>query len=434
VDLGARATNRWVVTAATFAVMFPVGGIYAWSVFVDPLQEQFGWSWTQSMLPLMVNVAMIFVGTVIGGKIQDRTGPRPVAAVGILIYVVGVALAMLTRDDGDLWLLVATYGVIGGIGVGVAYITGPSTIVKWFPDRRGMAAGIATLGFGAGALLTSPVAEWLIGTFDDVAPTFGVLAVVYLAIGLPACRWLHHPPDDWDAPPLPDHVRRLQDARQYDLGAALRTPQWWLLTAALFTNVTVGIALITLAAPVAEEVAGASVAAAAALVSILGIFNGVGRPGLAALSDAVGRRQLFAGMFVVQAACFAVLPNSGNVVVFGIAASIIALCFGGGFGITPAAVADFFGTEHDGAVFGAMIVAWSAAGVVGPLLISEIRDATGSFDAALYLLAAISLVSVVLPLLARPPADRDPERAAEGSGSAAEGSGSADPEPTQATA
>jgi MFS transporter, OFA family, oxalate/formate antiporter len=403
---GDSAPNRWWITAATFMVMFPIGGIYAWSVFVEPLQSTFEWSWTQTMLPLMVNVGLIFVGTVIGGKIQDRVGPKWVAAAGIVMYSAGVAISALATEADQLWILIAGYGVLGGIGVGVAYITGPAMIVKWFPDKRGMAAGIATLGFGAGALLTAPLGEWLIGAMGGVPPVFLVLAGVYLVLGLPFCFVLQDPPEDWDAPEASDEVEEMADMHQYEMVPALKTFQFWSLTTMLFVNVTIGIGLITLAQPITEELTDASTAAAAALVSILGVWNGLGRPGLAALSDKTGRMRAFTGMFVVQAAAFAALPYVGSFWLFAILASVIALCFGGGFGIMPAASSDFFGTEHGGAVFGAMIVAWSAAGVVGPLVTSELRDATGDFTLPLLIFAGASLVSAALPVFTKPPGDR----------------------------
>jgi MFS transporter, OFA family, oxalate/formate antiporter len=402
----AAAPNRWWITAATFMVMFPIGGIYAWSVFVEPLQAAFGWSWTQSMLPLMVNVGLIVVGTVVGGKIQDRSGPRFVAAAGIALYAAGVALSALATDADRLWILVLGYGVLGGIGVGVAYITGPAMIVKWFPDKRGMAAGIATMGFGAGALLTAPLGEWLVEVLGGVPPVFGVLAVVYLVLGLPFCFVLRDPPEGWDAPTASAEVQQLSEERQYEMRPALRTVQWWSLTAMLFVNVTIGIGLITLAQPITEELTDASAGAAAVLVSVLGVWNGVGRPGLAALSDRTGRMRAFTGMFLVQAAAFAALPYVGSFWLFAVLASVIALCFGGGFGIMPAASSDFFGTEHGGAVFGAMIVAWSAAGVVGPLVTAALREATGGFALPLLVFAGASLLCAALPLVTKPPADR----------------------------
>jgi MFS transporter, OFA family, oxalate/formate antiporter len=410
---GSSAPNRWWITFATFMVMFPIGGIYAWSVFVEPLQAEFDWSWTQSMLPLMVNVGFIFVGTVVGGRIQDRIGPQWVAAAGIVIYAVGVAISALATEADLLWVMVVGYGVIGGTGVGVAYITGPAMIVKWFPDKRGMAAGIATMGFGAGALMTAPLGEWLVEVLGGVPPVFLVLAGLYVLIGLPFCFAMQDPPEDWDAPDASEAVEDLEGMNQYDLRQALGTIQWWSLTFMLFVNVTIGIGLITLAQPITEAITEASAGTAAVLVSVLGAWNGLGRPGLAALSDKTGRMNAFAGMFVVQAAAFAALPFAEPFVLFAILASIIALCFGGGFGIMPAASSDFFGTKHGGAVFGAMIVAWSVAGVVGPLLVSELRDLTGDFRLSLFIFAGASLVCAALPLVTKPPKDRRPDEDSE---------------------
>lgn len=401
--------NRWWITFATVMVMFPIGGIYSWSVFVDPLQDRFDYSWTEAMLPLMANVGMIVVGTVIGGRIQDRIGPRYVAAVGIVAYSIAVALAALAGNDAQLWILILTYGILGGTAVGVAYITAPAMITKWFPDRRGMAAGIATMGFGAGAVLTAPLAEWLLDRFDELPPVFLVLAAVYLVVGLPFCFAFRDPPDDWDPPPMPPELEQLEEMRQYEFKEALGTPQFWLLTIMLFVNVTIGIALITALASVVEDIADVDSGTAALVVIVVGVGNGVGRPGLAALSDRIGRMPTFGAMFVAQAGAFALLPLAGNVVVFAALAFLVGLCFGGGFGVAPAATVDYFGTEHNGAIVGATIVAWSAAGLVGPFTIGTIRDVTDSFDPALYTFAVIAAAAAVVPWFVKPPADRQPE-------------------------
>jgi MFS transporter, OFA family, oxalate/formate antiporter len=408
-----RRPSRWWIAAAAFVVMFPLGGIYAWSVFVEPLQQQFDWSWTQAMTPLMTNVGLIFVGTLAGGWIQDRTGPKRVAAIGVVIYSAGVAAASLARSEDQLWLLTLTYGVVGGLGVGVAYVTAPAMITKWFPDQRGLAAGIATLGFGAGALLTAPLGEWLVESFGEVAPAFWVLAIVYVVIGLPFCLAFKDPPEDWEQPEVPDSIKRMQEMRQYTLQDALRTFAFWALTLMLFVNVTIGIALVTMADPVTQDITGVGSGAAAALVAILGIFNGLGRPGVAWLSDSLGRTRTYLAMFVLQAACFALLPIAEQIVLFGVLACVIAFCFGGGFGLTPAATVDYFGTEHNGAIVGATIVAWSAGGVVGPLVISELRDATDSFAVPLWLFAGVSLLAALLPLVTKPPKDRRPDEGAK---------------------
>ena len=411
--------KRWWMAAATFLVLFPLGGVYGWSVFVEPLQEAFDWTWTQAMAPLMANMGAIFLGAFFGGRVQDRLGPKWVAVTGVIIFCLGVASGLFVADEGDLWILVAGHGVVAGIGLGIAYIPCPALIVKWFPDKRGMAAGLATMGFGAGAVLAGPAGEALIGVFGDVPPVFGVLALIYLVIALPFALLLRDPPADADLPdPPPSPEGDDLTAKQ-----ALGTWQWHAMAVAFLANITIGIALITLASPITQEVTDASAGQAAALVAVLGVFNAVGRPGLAALSDRLGRRKTYAGMLVVQAACLAAIPFVPQLVLFAVLASIVALGFGGGFGITPAWTADLFGPEHNGAVFGAMIVAWSLGGVVGPLVTSELRDLTGGFQTPLLLWAGVALVAAILPALLskapeRPDAGED-DREADASEEAA---------------
>ncbi|QBI18385.1 MFS transporter [Egibacter rhizosphaerae] len=398
--------TRWWMAAATFIVLFPLGGVYGWSVFVTPLQESFDWTWTQAMAPLMANIGAIFLGAYFGGRVQDRWGPRWVVVIGVVVFCVGVATGVLVTDPGDLWILVAGHGVLAGIGLGIAYIPCPALIVKWFPDQRGMAAGLATMGFGAGALLAGPAGEGLMALVGDVPPVFGILAAIYLVIGLPFAFFLKDPPESADLPDPPPSPR----GDDLTAGEALRTWQWYALCIAFLANVTVGIALVTLASPIAQEVAEASAGQGAFIVGLLGVFNALGRPGLAALSDRVGRRTTYTAMLVVQALCFVAIPFVPQIVVFALLASIVALGFGGGFGITPAWTADLFGPEHNGAVFGAMIIAWSAGGVIGPLVTSELRDLTGSFEVPLYVWAVVAFVAAILPAILA----RAPERIAEG--------------------
>lgn len=395
--------NRWVLAAAAVLVQFALGAVYAWSVFVEPLQAEFGWSRSQATLPFTVTIGVLFLGTLLGGRIQDRTGPRPVALVGVVVYGAGVALAALTTSPDRLWLLVATYGVIGGFGLGLAYIVPIAMLAKWFPDRRGLATGIAVGGFGAGALVTAPAAERLL-VQAGISTTFLVLGAAYLLAGGLGAALFKDPPgeDTDDAAAGPDEGRA-----DHGLGQALRTPQWYLLTAILFLNVTVGIAVISQASPMAQEITGADAAAAAALVGILAIFNGAGRVVWASLSDRLGRMRVFLVMFVLQAGAFVLMANSTGIVAFGALAALVYLCYGGSFGTMPATAADFFGTRNAGSIYGAMIVAWSAGGVVGPLVTAALREATGSFILPLYLLGALALVSTVLPALTRPP--RAPE-------------------------
>lgn len=377
--------QRWLIAAAGAVVMLAIGGVYGWSVFTGPLQEEFGWSSTQALLPYVVLHGVIFVGTFVGGRIQDRIGPRPVALVGIVVYSVGVGLAALTSEPDQLWLMIATYGVLGGLGLGLAYIVPPSVLSKWFPDKRGLANGIAVGGFGAGALITGPIGEPMIAAFGSVPPVLGVLGVGYLVVGVAQ-----------------------QEARgDFGLGEALRTPQFYLLTGMFTLSVVIGNAFISQASPIAQEISGADAGAAAILVGVIGLFNAGGRPGWAAVSDKIGRMTTFRIMLPISAVAFALMPNAGTVfAVLFVLACIAILNYGGAFGTMPSVSADFFGTTNGGAIYGIMLIAWSLGGVIGPLGISMVYEATGSFDVALYGFGGLALVAMALTMITRPP-DKD---------------------------
>lgn len=411
-----RGLDRRLVALAGFVVMFALGAVYAWSVFVDPLQQQFGWSRWQATLPYIVLHAMIFVGTFTGGRLQDRAGPRIVGVIGVVVYGAGVALGgWLTHLTGSLVVLTALYGVAGGLGLGFAYIAPPSMLGKWFPDRRGLANGVAVGGFGAGALVTAPLGEWLAGTLDGGVPSaLVILGLAYLVLGGLAALAFQDPPEPAGGGDAGGEDTA-EAQRSFSLSAALRTPQWYLLTGMFTINVIMGNALISQASPIAQDLTTADAATAAAIVGVLGLFNAGGRLGWATLSDKIGRMPVFMIMFPLQAVLFAVAPWVGVFVLFALIAGIIVSCYGAGFSVMPSVAADYYGTAHAGAIYGGMVVAWSIGGVVGPLSIAGIYAVADSFVPALWLFAGIALVTVILPVSikrpdpARADADREPQ-------------------------
>jgi len=395
--------GRWLLAGAAVLVQLALGAVYAWSVFVNPFIQQMGWTRTQTTLPFTVAIGVIFIGTLVGGRIQDRIGPRPVVLTGGIIYSVGMMLASLVETPDQLWLLVLTYGLIGGVGLGAGYIVPIAMLVKWFPDRRGMITGIAVAGFGAGALITAPVANRLIQA-DDVSATFLPLGIAYLVATVLGGVFFRNPPEGYAVPGFePSSKSGVADRDSYTLAEALRTPQWYRLVAVLALNVTAGIALVSQAAPAAQSIAGMSAASAAGLVGILGIFNGAGRVLWGWSSDHLGRMRAFVAMFAIQVVCFAVLPSASSGALFSVLAALVYLCYGGGFGTMPAAAADFFGPKNAGGIYGAMIVAWSLGGVVGPLAIAAIVDATGGFATPSYIIAVMAALSIALPLTTHKP-------------------------------
>jgi OFA family oxalate/formate antiporter-like MFS transporter len=398
--------GRWWIVIAAVLVQLALGAVYAWSVFNQPLQDQFGWSKAEAVLPFEVAIGTIFIGSLIGGRIQDRVGPRPVALGGVVLYSIGIMLASLVSSDGQLWLLVVTYGVLGGIGLGAAYITPIAMLAKWFPDRRGLITGIAVAGFGFGAVITAPVAKALLGGTDDKPSVFLPLGIAYLVAGLAGASFFRNPPQGYQVPGFePKQTgRAVAGTRVYTLSEALRIPQWYMLTAILALNTACGIAFISQASDAAQDVAGVTAATAAGLVGVLGLFNGAGRIAWAWLSDRIGRMKAFLGMLALQAICFAILPHAAAFAIFAILAALIYLAYGGGFGTMPATAADYFGTPNAGAIYGAMIVAWSIGGVVGPLVTAWLYEANDqSYTVPFTVIAVVALVSLALPLVTRMP-------------------------------
>ncbi|OLB79733.1 MAG: MFS transporter [Actinobacteria bacterium 13_2_20CM_2_71_6] len=402
----APTKGRWGIVIAAVLVQLALGAVYAWSVFNKPLQGQFGWSKTEVVLPFEVAIGTIFIGSFIGGRIQDRMGPRPVALAGGVLYSAGVMLASLVSTKDQLWLLVLTYGAMGGIGLGAAYITPIAMLTKWFPDRRGLITGIAVAGFGFGAVVTAPVAKSLLNGTASKPHVFLPLGIAYLFAVLLGASFFRNPPAGYQVPGfVPASTgRAVAGTRVYTLGEALRTPQWYLLTAILALNVTCGIAFISQASDAAQAVAGVTAATAATMVGVLGLFNGAGRVFWAWLSDRIGRMQAFLGMLGLQAICFFILPHAAAFALFAVLAAAVYLAYGGGFGTMPATAADYFGTPNAGAIYGAMIVAWSIGGVVGPLVTAALYEASGKhYTLPFTVIAIIALVALVLPLVTRMP-------------------------------
>jgi OFA family oxalate/formate antiporter-like MFS transporter len=394
--------NRWRIAAAGVAMQVALGAVYAWSVFRKPLSDHFDTS--VSRVNLIFSLAILALGfaAYFGGRWMGRVGPRRVGMAAGLLYGAGIILASLSSSS--IALLYLTYGVIAGIGIGLGYIVPVATLIKWFPDRRGFITGIAVAGFGAGALVTAPIAERLIegvGLFE----TFAILGVLYLIVVTAAASTLSNPPEGWKPEGWePDTTARSdRSGMEFDLRGALHTWQWFALWALLFLNVTAGISIISEASPIAQEVTGVSAIAAAGLVSIISIANGAGRFLWAWFSDLIGRKWVFLTMFLLQAALFAIMPSIGAYGLFAVLAFVVISCYGGGFGTMPAFAADYFGSKNVGQVYGLMLTAWGIAGVVGPQLISYIKDSTGEYTNAFYIIAVIMLVSAIVPFIVHPP-------------------------------
>jgi len=395
-----RLPNRWLLAGGGVLMQLALGAVYAWSVFRDPLMKKFGWSISEVTLTFSIAILVLGFAAFLGGLWMSRVGPRTVGIAAGICYGLGVALSSLSA--GRIWVLYLGYGVLGGLGLGLGYIVPVATLVKWFPDRRGFITGLAVAGFGAGALLTAPLAAALIQQVG-VMQTLAILGIAYLITVVAGASVMQNPPDGW-APEGWQPSAKKQSQRgttEFTLQEALSTWQWYALWAILFLNVTAGISIISQAAPMAKEISGVPPLVAAGMVGIISIANGAGRLLWAWLSDAIGRRNVFFIMFLVQAALFFLMPSQREFTILVTLCFIVLSCYGGGFGTMPAFAADLFGPRWIGSIYGLMLTAWGFAGVFGPLLIARVREVTGSYSGALTIIACVMLVSSLLPLLVR---------------------------------
>jgi OFA family oxalate/formate antiporter-like MFS transporter len=294
--------------------------------------------------------------------------------------------------------------VIGGAGLGLGYIVPVATLIRWFPDKRGMITGLAVAGFGAGALLTAPIAESLISSVG-VATTFEILGGAYLVIVLAGGAFMKNPPEGYTPPGFQSKaVNQSGSATQnFTLTQALGSWQWYALWMTLFLNTSAGISIISQASPMAQEISHVTAATAAGLVGLISIANGSGRLLWAWFSDVVGRRAVFLTMFLLQFVLFLMLAHIHQFALLSLLAFLVLLCYGGGFGTMPAFAADYFGAKQVGSIYGLMLTAWGAGALFGPTLIARVREATGHYQDAMQIIAIVMLVSSVVPLLLRPP-------------------------------
>jgi MFS family permease len=426
---------RWLVPPAALAVHLSIGEVYAFSVFNGPLTHLLGVTqpapgdWALTQVGWVFSLAIVFLGlsAALFGSWLERAGPRKAMAVAAACFGGGFLVAAAGVHLHQLWLVCLGYGVLGGIGLGIGYISPVSTLIKWFPDRPGMATGLAIMGFGGGAMIGSPLSHELMEHFRSpsstgVAEAFVALGLIYFAfmsfgaltVRLPAPGWR---PEGW-TPPAGAAATRYA-AGGATPAEAVRTPQFWFLWAVLFLNVTAGIGLLAQASPMIQETFPGRVteAAAAGFVGLLSLFNMVGRFGWSSLSDRLGRKPTYAVFFLLGATLFALTPEAGrlgNVALFVLGYGVIIGMYGGGFATIPAYLKDRFGTAYVGAIHGRLLTAWSAAGIAGPALVNYIRvyqidrgvPKVEAYTATMHLMAGLLVVGFVCNLLVRPTAPR----------------------------
>ena len=396
-----RTNNRWVIAIAGVFFQIALGAVYAWSVFRVPLAKQFGWSISEVTLTFTISIFVLGISAFFGGLWLNRKGPRIVALTGGVLYGLGAFLASFSHN---LWWLYLSYGFIGGIGLGLGYIVPVAVLVKWFPDRRGLITGIAVGGFGAGALITAPVATRLIQSVG-VLSTFAYLGIGYLIVTVIAGSFMQNPPDGWKpegwSPTATETAQRA--GHDFKLGEALRTWQWYALWLLLFLNTCAGISVISQEAPIFQDLTRVTAVVAGGMVGVASLGNAVGRVFWAWASDLITRRATFFVMFLLQVLLFWFLPNVASASLMTMVTFVVLMCYGGGFGTMPAFAADYFGPKNVGPIYGLMLTAWGFASAFGPLFIAHMRETTGSYSGALRVIAGVMAVSTLLPIAVRPP-------------------------------
>ncbi|MFD8296041.1 OFA family MFS transporter [Streptomyces bauhiniae] len=398
--------SRWLVPPAALSVHLSIGQAYAWSVFKPPLESALHLDGTQSALPFQLAIVMLGLSAAFGGTLVERNGPRWAMTVALVCFSSGFLISALGAQTQQYWLIVLGYGFVGGIGLGIGYISPVSTLMKWFPDRPGMATGIAIMGFGGGALIASP---WSAQMLDSFGTSHTAIAVAFLVHGLAYAVFMtlgvllvRVPRPDGRTDSGPGAAGGVQVSAR----SALRTPQFWFLWVVLCTNVTAGIGILEKAAPMitdffADSSTPVSVSAAAGFVALLSAANMAGRIGWSSTSDLIGRKNIYRVYLGVGALMYLLLALFGDTSkpLFVLCALVVLSFYGGGFATVPAYLKDLFGTYQVGAIHGRLLTAWSTAGVLGPLIVNWIADRqedAGKHGPALYGLSFSIMIGLLL--------------------------------------
>ena len=426
--------SRWLIPPAALAVHLSIGQVYAFSVFKNSLVATFDTSLTAIGWVFSIAIVMLGLSAAVLGTWVERSGPRKAMLVSALCWGTGFVVGSAGIATGQLWLLYLGYGVIGGIGLGIGYISPVSTLIKWFPDRPGLATGMAIMGFGGGALIASPLSNRLMNIYDPgfvateagavasgsaLALTFLTLGIIYTLFMLIGAALVRVPPghgDDSTAVHSPGTNGALVRA-----SSAIRTPQFWLLWVVLFCNVTAGIGILEQASPMIQDffredgTSTVTAAAAGGFVGVLSLANMLGRFVWSSLSDRIGRKATYVMYLGVGLVLYLLLALVGSVspVVFVALAAVIISYYGGGFATVPAYLKDLFGTLEVGAIHGRLLTAWAAAGVAGPLIVNRILDTVGEpgnlvaadYRPALLTMVVVLAVGFVANLLIKPVAE-----------------------------
>ncbi|VHL99860.1 L-lactate MFS transporter [Streptococcus pyogenes] len=391
-------TKRYIIATAGILLHLMLGSTYAWSVYRNPILQETGWDQAPVAFAFSLAIFCLGLSAAFMGNLVEQYSPRLTGTVSAILYASGNMLTGLAIDRKEIWLLYIGYGVIGGLGLGAGYITPISTIIKWFPDKRGMATGFAIMGFGFASLLTSPIAQWLIET-EGLVATFYLLGLIYLIVMLFASQLIIKPTAAEIA--ILDK-KRLQNNSYLIEGMtakeALKTKSFYCLWVILFINITCGLGLISVVAPMAQELTGMSPEMSAIVVGAMGIFNGFGRLVWASLSDYIGRRVTVILLFLVSIIMTISLIFAHSSLIFMISIATLMTCYGAGFSLIPPYLSDLFGAKELATLHGYILTAWAIAALTGPMLLSITIEWTHNYLLTLCVFIVLYILGLMVAL------------------------------------
>ena len=418
-------SKRWWIAAAAVVIQLCLGTVYAWSVFKMPLMNMHGWDGKTVQYTFMLLMLIIGLSAAFGGMLVDKKGPRFVATIGGILFGIGTLIAGYADQVGSIALLYLGFGVIAALGNGFGYVTPIATLIRWFPDKRGLVTGLAVMGFGAGAFFMGKIAPGMIAAYKEVdasgkiiasgvSTTWYIWGVIFLILVVGAAQLFKNPPKGWLPAGFKPAASTVSAADSFTLGEAVKRPQWWMLWAMLCLNISAGLGLISQHSPLAQDIYKKTMgltgtltpeqiaivaAAGGAIVAYAAIFNGLGRLFWAKISDNIGRKMVFLIMFATQAVVYLLVAKGyvASYYLFMVVSCYLLACYGGGFATMPAFAADSFGPANIGKVYGFMLTAWSAAGLIGPYEFEVFKPQ------ALFIAAGLLTVGFFITLAYKPP-------------------------------
>lgn len=391
--------NKWLIVLSAIGIHICIGSVYAWSVLTKPIMQAMGFTlqettWTFSIAILFLGLSAGFLGSYV-----EKHGPRRSGLVSTVFFGIGMLGTAFALSQHSLLLMYLFYGVIGGIGLGTGYITPVSTLVKWFPNNRGLATGLAIMGFGFASLIAGPVMQLLIAKYGLIN-NFIILGCIYMVIMTASSLYLE-PPKVSAVTEVKAKLASLPEntQAQYTVNEAMKTWHFYALWWIFFTNITCGIGLLAVASPMAQEVIQMTPLAAASMVGIIGLLNGLGRIVWSTISDYIGRRNTYIMFFLLEIVAFYMLASVTDSFLFQVLIFLIITCYGGGFSCMPAYLSDLFGTKQLSAIHGRILTAWGLAGIAGPLLLSWIKETTNSYSITLYFFSGCFVISLLIAVI-----------------------------------